>query len=316
MEVRGRGEWHQIDALATPLYSLPFMYPLRLMIEAKCYDKARKVDVRIVRAAIGTALDVNQSYSRSGASEIDIQQFSYHGAIFSTSGYSADAQRLAAAHQVFLIDYTAVPAMNPVVDALLALRAVDFNGDARPDGNINVNLSDLRERFREALFQAERGDPRRWLQQQAGDQLVDLIARSRAIAGSYYGMVQGIYPVHLISLTPISPDVLLQWEIPVNLRVQRGAWFFEPSSYRPGNPRYFRLEFRLPTTIAEILQARVADEREVPWRTLVDLKRTYFSYIDIGGMIGNRFSFFRLTLDEDWLQRYTDRRRADDTSDR
>jgi hypothetical protein len=82
MELRGRGEWHQIDALVTPLYSLPFIYPLRLMVEAKCYAKERKTDVRIVRAAIGTALDVNQSYSKNGlGSDIEMQQFNYHAAL-------------------------------------------------------------------------------------------------------------------------------------------------------------------------------------------------------------------------------------------
>jgi hypothetical protein len=225
LELRGRGEWHQIDALVTPTYSLPFMYPLRLMIEAKCYAKSRKTDVRIVRAAIGTALDVNQSYSKDGSTDIEIQQFNYHAAIFCTSGYTEDAQRLAAAHQVFLIDYTDVPALTSVVDALLSLSAVDFGKG--PNEDINIKLGALRTGFRHALFQqggvpadvnTVEGDPAK---------LGDLVRLSRAIAGSYYGMIQGTYPIHLLATVPISMQLMNQWEIPVRLRVLRDGreWF-------------------------------------------------------------------------------------------
>ena len=33
--VRGRGEWHQIDALGRLKYTIPFIYPIRLLCEAK-----------------------------------------------------------------------------------------------------------------------------------------------------------------------------------------------------------------------------------------------------------------------------------------
>jgi len=35
-KVRGRGCWHQIDALGRYSYPLLYMYPIRLLAEAKC----------------------------------------------------------------------------------------------------------------------------------------------------------------------------------------------------------------------------------------------------------------------------------------
>lgn len=37
LEVQGRGEWYQIDAIAAFYFTPSFMYHLRLMVEAKCY---------------------------------------------------------------------------------------------------------------------------------------------------------------------------------------------------------------------------------------------------------------------------------------
>lgn len=122
LEVRGRGSWHQIDALASFISSPAFMYPLRLMVEAKCYKKDRPVGIDVARNAVGVLKDISENYfsmTRRGGSEIQIPRFNYHSAIFSTSGFTSGAAEYALAHQVFLIQYENVPVIQPLIDAIM-----------------------------------------------------------------------------------------------------------------------------------------------------------------------------------------------------
>jgi hypothetical protein len=43
LEVRGRGEWHQIDALDAFDKTHTFMRPLRLIVEARGYARGKRV---------------------------------------------------------------------------------------------------------------------------------------------------------------------------------------------------------------------------------------------------------------------------------
>ena len=60
LEVEGRGTHHQIDALVTQLHSHAFVYPIRLLVEAKCQGKP--VRLTVIRSAVGTLFDINQNY--------------------------------------------------------------------------------------------------------------------------------------------------------------------------------------------------------------------------------------------------------------
>ena len=52
LEVRGRGAWHQLDAFAVWTHSPAFMYPLQLMVEAKCYAVNRPVGIEVARNSV------------------------------------------------------------------------------------------------------------------------------------------------------------------------------------------------------------------------------------------------------------------------
>jgi len=190
MEMRGRGCWHQIDAFGAPLSSPPFMYPLRLLVEAKCYD-GRPVDVRTVRAVVGTVMDISQNFFIERIQDFDVQmqRYNYAAAIFSVSDYTAAAQQFAAAHQIFLIDYKDVPAMRPVVDVLFALRPEDFGTTDR--WNIHVDVGEMRRSLR-ILLSGELDEVAPALGLNGSGQMpvwANLIPVARAIQGSYYGMI-------------------------------------------------------------------------------------------------------------------------------
>jgi hypothetical protein len=49
--VRGRACWHNIDAFGKFMYSIPYVYPIRLLAEAKCYK--RNVGLSVVQSFVG-----------------------------------------------------------------------------------------------------------------------------------------------------------------------------------------------------------------------------------------------------------------------
>ncbi len=59
--VRGRGERHQIDAIADYRVQPPFSNSQRLLLEAKFYDH-RQVGLNVIRNAVGVLNDVAQFF--------------------------------------------------------------------------------------------------------------------------------------------------------------------------------------------------------------------------------------------------------------
>lgn len=138
LELEGRGEWHQIDAAVLLDHSPAFMYPLRLLVEAKCYAEHRRIGIEVVRNAVGVLKDISENYFNvksvsSVGSTLDIktQRFNYQSAIFSTSGYTRGATQYAVAHQIFLIQYERVVLLKPVVEGLRDLTEKHFDPKSR-----------------------------------------------------------------------------------------------------------------------------------------------------------------------------------------
>ena len=106
LKVKGRGGYHQFDTLGTFRVTPPFVYPLRLFVEAKFYSPDRPVGIEKVRMGVGILDDINTNYSTVNmtSAELFLARYNYHYAIFSTSGFSNDAQRYAIAHKIHLID--------------------------------------------------------------------------------------------------------------------------------------------------------------------------------------------------------------------
>lgn len=110
LKVKGRGGYHQFDTLGTFRVTPPFVYPLRLFVEAKFYSPDRPVGIEKVRMGVGILDDINTNYSTVNmtSAELFLARYNYHYAIFSTSGFSNDAQRYAIAHKIHLIDLSGI----------------------------------------------------------------------------------------------------------------------------------------------------------------------------------------------------------------
>ena len=315
LEIQGRGEWHQVDALASFDYTPSFMYQLRIIVEAKCYADD-KVGIDVVRNSLGVLRDVTENYftyHSNNNNEVKVQRFNYHSAIFSSSGYTKKAQRYAIAHQIFLIQYQQVPIIRPVVNALLNMNVQHFrNGDrTQRDGYVDFDqdnpLKRLRKTFREVL---KGGNEYRSEEQllnafftEDGETLIrdGILYNVSRIKGSYYGMLQGKYPVHLLSNTelPIGP---FEQSDEISCRIyysNENTASFVPKDYEEGDSNYFELQFDLPVEIAKLLDGRWGD-----FGAIAGVKSENFSFINISGKIGGIRRQVQLKLDEEWLNNY------------
>ena len=299
LEVQGRGEWHQIDALAAFDHTPAFMYPIRLMVEAKCYARKR-TGIEIVRNAVGVLKDISENYFtfQPGADEIKFQRFNYHSAVFSTSGYSKNAERYAIAHQIFLIQYANVGVFQPIIQGILNLREEHFRLGALDESGIGKTL---RKYFRVFTQDIYRRDDTPFTG--AGTEYVfAAITRPLSlIRGSYFGMLQGKWPMHLLSRRELPPELFVERDS-LRCRVtggDGGNWAFVPVDYDQDHRNWFRLEFDLPDQIAQLVRAAEGDPDRV-----ADVKRRHFSFISLSGRIGGVRRQIRLELDEGWLDNY------------
>lgn len=305
LEVEGRGAWHQIDALVTPTYSLPFTHPIRLMIEAKCYKK-HKIDIKTVRNTIGVQKDISENYftlkqSSKSTSHIQIPRYNYLSAIFSTSGFTRGAFNYALAHQVFLIQYKDVPIIQPLIDVIRELDEIHivksdiakirylFRKKFRPYSNPASTDTDIR--------------PDEYLTSKGVeliDSAVDKITQN--IGGSYFGLLQGIWPLHLLTDEPLPKEAFTQDIIKckiTSIGSSKELWKFTPLDYKKGHRNYFEIEFSLPVEITQL----IIKNWENP-TAIANLKRNNFSFINLSGIIGGIHRSIRLELDENWLTNY------------
>ncbi|MFE2261051.1 hypothetical protein [Streptomyces griseosporeus] len=115
--VRGRGAWHQADTLGELPYVPPFSLPIRLFAEAKFTRP--KVGLATVRNGHGVVHDLNENVvatlGNGAGPHRPRVRYHYSYAIFSTSGFTQDAQEFALAHQLSLIDLS-VPDFRPLRD--------------------------------------------------------------------------------------------------------------------------------------------------------------------------------------------------------
>jgi len=277
------------------------MYPLHLMVEAKCYAADRPVGVEVARNSVGVLKDISENYftyTRRGET-FRGPRYNYTAAIFSTSGFTQGAVEYAVAHQVFLIQYENVPAIQPLIDAIF-----EFGEDC-----INVlgkqAIAAARGYYRKCLAGGVVGGAPRQLTER-GIRLLrgPVVEAARAVRGSYFGMLQGQWPLHLLRREPLPPQAfrsdLVRCRVHGN---HRGEWKFVPINIQRGQPGWFELEFSLPPVIAELVEGHWDDPVAV-----ANLKQQHFSFIDLTGVIDGIRRNVRLELDREWIQEYIRRR--------
>jgi hypothetical protein len=297
LELRGRGTWHQIDALAECDTSPAFMYPLRLILEAKFYSNTR-IQLGAVRSFFGVEKDISENYftKRVGADEFSEIRFNYRAAMLSVYGYTSGAVEFAVAHQIFLIEYNNIPVIAPVIDAIASfdnacVTAAGFDAMA-------AVRAVLRSTLRVGAMPV---DTRQYVTDAGLELINEGVAQAvLRIGGSYFGMLQGRWPIHFLTERPISPAAVVSDRIECRLSGnQQGQWSFSPIGVQENSERWFKLQFSLPPELARRISDRWGDPVAV-----ANEKADNFSFVNLSGVIGGIRRTIRLELSREWLQQY------------
>ncbi len=113
-KLKGRGALHEIDCLVNLNWGIPFIYPLRLIFEAKA--KSDKISLNVVRSFLGVMKDIDEncyilpkSLKNSENVEIETQKinkikYTNCGVIFSLNTFAEESINFAYVHGIFLFD--------------------------------------------------------------------------------------------------------------------------------------------------------------------------------------------------------------------
>ena len=287
--VRGRGEWHQIDALGRWKYSIPFVYPIRLLCEAKCLNQP--VGLPIIRNFVGAIKDISENYFVEDNQNIDKRMLSKRhtdcGAIFSVSGFTNQAQRYAYAHNIFLVSYE----NNPIIDEFKKLveDTAQFIRLAR-----RTNKKKFSRWFEDAWTTNYMDNSDEYITDRGKfeSNLKTLRDRFERVNTSVVGIATSVYPIHLLSNEKIPHDLFRETDElyfgTTYRRTERGGHYFEihPSDL-PDIKFYF--------TVPEVILSKYRD-------SMRRFKMDFLEWIDIPVTLGSIRRLLRFKLDIERLR--------------
>ena len=139
-KLRGRGASHQIDAHGILAIPTPFIYPVRLICEAKYYKDAIKL--HNIRNFVGIMKDISENYIVGKQGERNTPyRYTDSGCFFSASPYEISAQEYAWAHNIFLISFNNIPLLLNITNV------IDKFVDQYPNDDLDISAKDLRKKF-------------------------------------------------------------------------------------------------------------------------------------------------------------------------
>jgi len=113
-ELEGRGTKHQIDFIGIYERNIPFIYPLRILVECKYYRNG--VYKNVIREFIGVVKDIDENYFYNQRKERI--RFLNIPIIFSATKFHNEAINLAWAHGVSTISYHNIPVLKDFLNEL------------------------------------------------------------------------------------------------------------------------------------------------------------------------------------------------------
>lgn len=115
---KGRGENHQIDIPVDLKYKPSFIYPIRLLGEAKYHNKP--ITKKVVREEIGKMNDIQENYFVNGVvtEEMMRNRRTELFALFSANGFDLGAENLAYAHDIKTVSFYGNKCFDGVVAAI------------------------------------------------------------------------------------------------------------------------------------------------------------------------------------------------------
>lgn len=116
-DVRGRGAEHQIDAYGVLSIPTAFIYPIRLLSEAKFYTDS--IELEIIRNFVGVLKDISENYIVSPKHQRSSFRYTDAGCLFSATPFVESAQEYAWAHNIFLVSFYRIDMMEDILDIII-----------------------------------------------------------------------------------------------------------------------------------------------------------------------------------------------------
>lgn len=248
--IEGRGADHQIDSYGTFAFNVPFIYPIRLISEVKWYKNG--VGLSHVRNFVGVIKDISENYFAI-RSKIDDkypkERYTDCGAIFSANTFSEKAQNYAWAQGIYLIPFENNTIFEPIKNRALMLME-------------KLNLPPSKEQI---IREAER----RIKMNPEMQRLMNKVT-------SYMGILDGIYPIMIISdgdfgLDPSTPD---------DCETREGRWGRAEKEHRLEGEDSINFRFRFKERFFEFTVPKTTGKRLVH-RIDTTQAGEPFSYIDL-----------------------------------
>ena len=115
--LRGRGAYHQIDAYGIFSIPTPFIYPLRLICETKCYKNSIKLPH--IRNFVGVMKDISENYIIGEHNNRNTpDRYTDAGCFFGAGSFTIPAQEYAWAHNIFIVSFHEIPLLKPIVNKI------------------------------------------------------------------------------------------------------------------------------------------------------------------------------------------------------
>lgn len=318
LRVKGRGSTHQADVLGQLRWIPAFTFPIRLFVEAKFRNKKTGIDV--IRNAVGVLADVNQNNFPTLSSKFFYPKYQYVFSVFSTSGFSPDATKMAVAHQISLIDlnireFDALRhAIETAVESIFEgedVRAED-NDRLIEENNVQPNVKVIRFVIRRELGTWPLGVPF----SEEGDvnlipKIGDLLDTTRSYGELFVGMVNGPFMLLLsaenkqdfIEYAKLYPrhKVAIRWGTQND---DGRTWRIVPVDSESRHQGY-QLSFRLPEVLAKYIFGTQSEIQERAYKT----KERIFSDITIYRHDDGDDHLFRLEYDPEETRRMVEEER-------
>jgi len=264
LNVKGRGAWHQIDALGQFQFQIPFIYPVRLISEAKCYRRDRKIGLPIIRNFVGVLKDISENYFVDAYSELEYKdrfRFTDCGVIFSTSEFTKDAQMYAYAQGIYLVQ----------IDRLID----DVNWEYQRFIDLGISFEEYIEN---------------------GFRTVEMFKFS------YFGLASGFYPIAIVSDNKMplnrfseTDDANIRIYYDYDEEINRDETIRRIKTFRIEFDNW-RGYFQLPEYILE----KYIEMRNFK-NGMLDMKEERLRSIDIPMKINGIRRIIRLNLDQSWI---------------
>ncbi len=197
-KLKGRGAYHEIDAIGIGNNITPFVSNIRLLAEAKYYDKGQ-IGLPVVRNMFGALTDINESYVPDDKPIIEKllgKRETNCAVIFSNRFFSKDAIDYGYAHNIYLVSYSGNPYIaNIIQDFEVILSAVDYR-------KVPKNKADLKNKFYSLLTTQDWGNANFFKENSSGHNIIAAVSSLKEkldSTTSALGFVQGSYPIHIMS---------------------------------------------------------------------------------------------------------------------